>query len=95
MKRIVCIAAAVLILGGPRISAADADEPSAPSGDAALSRVDKTRPEGRISTADASSALVWECGPNARIESNLLIVDVPVGEEKTGGLAAAGLDLAT
>ena len=44
---------------------------------------------------DASPALEWECGPNAHIESNLLIVDVPVGEEKTGGLAAAGLDLAT
>ena len=95
MKHFVPIVATVAILGGPRFCAADADEPSAPSGDAAFSRVDKTRPEGRISTADASSALVWECGPNARIESNLLIVDVPVVEEKTGGLAAAGLDLAT
>ncbi len=43
---------------------------------------------------DAPPALEWECGPNARIDGNRLIVDVPVGEEKTGGLAAAGLDLA-
>ncbi len=39
-------------------------------------------------------ALQWKCGPNARIEGNLLIVDVPVGEEKTGGLATASVDLA-
>ncbi len=44
--------------------------------------------------ADAPSALQWKCGPNARIEGNLLIVDVPVGEEKTGGLASAELDIA-
>ena len=37
--------------------------------------------------------LCWQCGPNARIEGNLLIVDVPVGEEKTGGLATAEIDL--
>ena len=45
--------------------------------------------------ADAGKppALKWKCGPNARIEGNLLIVDVPVGEEKTGGLATADLDI--
>ncbi len=46
-------------------------------------------------TADVGKppALQWHCGPNARIEGNLLIVDVPVGEEKTGGLATANLDI--
>ena len=43
--------------------------------------------------AAAAPALHWDCGPNTRIEGNMLIVDVPVGEEKTGGLAAADLDL--
>ena len=38
-------------------------------------------------------ALQWKCGLNARIEGNLLIADVPVGEEKTGGLASAEIDL--
>ena len=47
----------------------------------------------RIVAADAP-ALNWKCGPNARIEGNLLIVDVPVGEEETGGLATAQLDIA-
>ena len=42
---------------------------------------------------DAPPSLEWKCGPNARIEGNLLIVDVPVGEEKTGGLATAQLDI--
>ncbi|MBR4614343.1 MAG: hypothetical protein IKO55_01945, partial [Kiritimatiellae bacterium] len=82
------------LLGSPRVCAADTSEPSTPSGDAALSRVDKTRPEGRISSADTPLALEWKCGPNARIEGNLLIVDVPVGEEKIGGLVTAQLDIA-
>ena len=50
----------------------------------------------RIVAADVGEApaLNWKCGPNARIEGNLLIVDVPVGEEVTGGLATAELDIA-
>ena len=40
-----------------------------------------------------TSGLQWRCGPNARIEGNLLIVDVPIGEEETGGLATASVDL--
>ena len=46
----------------------------------------------RIGVGDAPT-LKWKCGPNARIEGNLLIVDVPVGEEVTGGLATAQLDI--
>ena len=38
-------------------------------------------------------ALQWRCGPNARIEGNRLIADVPVGAETTGGLASAEIDL--
>ena len=38
-------------------------------------------------------ALKWSCGPNARIEGNMLIADVPVGEEAAGGLARAEIDL--
>ena len=38
-------------------------------------------------------ALKWRCGPNARIEGNMLIADVPVGEEAAGGLARAEIDL--
>ena len=76
----IAIAATVAVLGGPRLCAADADEPSA-----LRQQADNSK---------EPPALHWECGPNARIDGNLLIVDVPVGEEKTGGLAAAGLDLA-
>ena len=46
-----------------------------------------------IICAGQRKELCWQCGPNARIEGNLLVVDVPVGEEKTGGLATAELDL--
>ena len=44
--------------------------------------------------AGEAPTLEWKCGPNARIEGNLLIVDVPVGEEEAGGLATAQLDIA-
>ena len=46
-----------------------------------------------IICAGQRKELCWQCGPNARIEGNLLVVDVPVGEEKTGGLATAEIDL--
>ncbi len=46
-----------------------------------------------IICAGQKKELCWQCGPNARIEGDLLIVDVPVGEEKTGGLATAEIDL--
>ncbi len=50
-------------------------------------------PRSVAAAAGEPPALQWKCGPNARIEGNLLIVDVPVGEEKTGGLATADLDI--
>ena len=43
--------------------------------------------------AGKAPALRWMTTQYARIEGNLLIVDVPVGEEKTGGLATAEIDL--
>ena len=86
----VAITVVAALLGSPRGCAAE----SAPPGDAAFSRVNKTRPEDSIPSSDAPPALQWKCGPNVRIEGNLLIVDVPVGEEKTGGLASAELDIA-
>ena len=46
-----------------------------------------------IICAGQRKELCWQCGPNARIVGNLLIVDVPVGEEKTGGLATTEIDL--
>ena len=73
------LAAIVTLLGGPRfVAAADARERVPPAG---------------AGDAGKPPALEWKCGPNARIEGNLLIVDVPVGEEKTGGLATADLDI--
>ena len=77
---VLAMAASVALLGGPRfVAAADAQE-----------RV----PPAEAADAGKPPALQWKCGPNARIEGNLLIVDVPVGEEKTGGLATADLDIA-
>ena len=43
--------------------------------------------------AAPDGGLVWNCGKNARIDGNLLIAEVPKGEEKTGGLASAEIDL--
>ena len=66
-------------MGGPRfVAAGDARERVLPA-----------------ETADAGkpSALQWRCGPNARIEGDRLIADVPVGAETTGGLASAEIDL--
>lgn len=37
--------------------------------------------------------LVWHCGANTQIKGNFLIADVPQGEEKTGGIAMAEVDL--
>ena len=98
MKPIAAIALAVAVMGGPRFVAAAAGEPPAPpeggprfvAAEDARERVPPAETDG----AGKTQTLHWECGPNARIEGNMLIVDVPVGEEKTGGLAAAGLDLA-
>ena len=43
--------------------------------------------------AGKAPVLRWMTTQYARIEGNLLIADVPVGEEKTGGLATAEIDL--
>ena len=43
------------------------------------------------SAADAD--LKWQCGANTRIEGRFLIAEVPQGEEKTGGVASAEVDL--
>ncbi len=37
--------------------------------------------------------LVWHCGANTQIKGNFLIAEVPQGEEKTGGIASAEIDL--
>jgi len=37
--------------------------------------------------------LVWHCGANTQIKGNFLIAEVPKGEEKTGGIASAEIDL--
>ena len=98
MKHIVAIALALVVMGGPRFVAAAAGEPPAsPEGGPRSVAAEDARE--RVPPADTEGAgkaqtLHWECGPNARIEGNILIVDVPVGEEKTGGLAAAKVDLA-
>lgn len=38
-------------------------------------------------------SLVWNCGKNVRIEGDLLVAEVPKGEEKLGGTASAEIDL--
>ncbi|MBQ7666816.1 MAG: cellulase family glycosylhydrolase [Kiritimatiellae bacterium] len=45
------------------------------------------------SVAAAGQTLNWTTTKYARIEGDLLIADVPVGEETTGGLATAEIDL--
>ena len=37
--------------------------------------------------------LVWQCGANTQIKGNFLIAEVPKGEERTGGVASAEIDL--
>ena len=37
--------------------------------------------------------LVWHCGANTQIKGHFLIAEVPKGEEKTGGIASAEIDL--
>ena len=37
--------------------------------------------------------LVWNCGANTQIKGDFLIAEVPQGEEKTGGIASAEIDL--
>ena len=37
--------------------------------------------------------LVWHCGANTQIKGKFLIAEVPPGEEKTGGIASAEIDL--
>lgn len=75
----ICIAAAVALWGGR--GAVRAETGWTPS----LGQ--------QAENSKGAPALNWKCGPNARIEGNLLIVDVPVGEENAGGLATADLDL--
>ena len=75
----ICIAAAVALWGGR--GAVRAETGRTPS----LGQ--------QADNSKGAPALQWKCGPNARIEGNLLIVDVSVGEEKTGGLATAELDI--